>query len=245
VDFAISDSLRLLRLPNTRHSKSGLYKREFDESEPDELRYLASKPRQPVLTDETGLLPRFPVEATPETQELLTKCVARANHFAEYVHPEHGVVDLHGLTDVNWAAIGLSVATDDEARTLWPLVCAERAFHHDDMPTQPVARPYTYRDWELPKIMPYGEHMGPLYDAAAMGRVWYLEALACVRMGDFGRLRETVLAVCRMGKRHDWVWYERYHPLQTQRVGPAGAHPYCEYAAILVRVVLGYPEAFE
>ena len=95
VDFAISDRLRLLRLPNTRHSKSGLYKvplslRELEESEPDELRHLASKPRQPVLTDETGLLPRFPVEATPEAEELLARCVERAERMEHSALPDPG-----------------------------------------------------------------------------------------------------------------------------------------------------------
>ena len=30
----------------------------------------------------------------------------REGHFGDYVHPEHGLVDTHGLSDVNWAAIG-------------------------------------------------------------------------------------------------------------------------------------------
>ncbi len=95
VDFAISDRLRLLRLPNTRHSKSGLYKvplslRELEESAPDELRHLASERRQPVLTDETGLLPRFPVDATPETEEFLTKCVERAKRVEHSALPDPG-----------------------------------------------------------------------------------------------------------------------------------------------------------
>ena len=35
------------------------------------------------------------------------------DHFAEYLHPEHGLVDSHGLSDVNWAAIGFEVATEE------------------------------------------------------------------------------------------------------------------------------------
>lgn len=35
------------------------------------------------------------------------------DHFAEYLQPEHGLVDSHGLSDVNWAAIGFEVATEE------------------------------------------------------------------------------------------------------------------------------------
>ena len=77
-----------------------------------------------------------------------------------------------------------------------------------------------------------------------MGRVWYLEALACLRMGAIERLRESVRKVALMGQRHEWLWYERYHPLQVWDVFPAGPHGYCEYAAILVRIVLGNPDVF-
>jgi hypothetical protein len=45
----------------------------------------------------------------------------------------------------------------------------------------------------------------------AMGRVWYLEACACVRMKDFDRLRESTRLVCAMGEKSDWFWFERYH----------------------------------
>jgi len=166
------------------------------------------------------------------------------DHFAEYVHPDRGVVDFHGLSDVNWAAVGLDVATAEQTQALWPLLLSDKHLWHGDMPTQLVSKPYAYRDWELNEPLPWERDSGPLYDVAAMGRVWYLEALACLKRGETDRLRESVRKVCRMGERHDWLWYERYHPLQVWDVYPAGPQGYCEYAAVLVRIVLGNPEVF-
>ncbi len=168
----------------------------------------------------------------------------RGDHFAEYVHPDHGVVDLHGLSDVNWAAVAFDVATEAQANTLWPLMLAAKELWHGDMPTQLVSRPFVYRDWEHHEPLSFEKHTGPLYDVAAMGRVWYLEALACLKMGAHDRVRESVRMVCRMGERHDGFWHERYHPLQVCDVYPAGPRGYCEYAAILVRIVLGNPALF-
>lgn len=167
----------------------------------------------------------------------------QGDHFAEYVHPEHGVVDLHGLSDVNWASVGFDVATEEQIQALLPLMLAEKAFWHGDMPTQVVSKPLTYRDWELNEPLPF-KVGNPLYDVAAMGRAWYLEALACLKMGMEDRIRDSVHKVCQMGKRHDWLWYERYHPLEVWDVNPAGPKGYCEYAAILLRIVLGNPELF-
>ena len=74
--------------------------------------------------------------------------------------------------------------------------------------------------------------------------MWYLEALACLRMHAHRRLRESVLKVCQMGQKHGWVWYERYHAGEGDTVKPGGAYGYCDYAAIPVRAVLGNPGVF-
>ena len=74
--------------------------------------------------------------------------------------------------------------------------------------------------------------------------MWYLDALASRRMRDWERLRESARLVCAMGQRHGWQWHERYHAQPDGTVKPAGPAGYCEYAAVLVRVVLGSPEAF-
>ena len=166
------------------------------------------------------------------------------DHFAEYIHPEYGVVDFHGLSDVNWAAVAFDIATEEQARLLWPLMLAEKALWHGDMPTQLISRPFAYREWEMNEPLPFEKTTGPFYDIAAMGRVWYLETLASLKMGNEERVRDSVHKVCMMGKRHGWTWYERYHPLQVWDIFPAGPAGYCEYAAILTRIVLGNPAVF-
>ncbi|QYM79532.1 hypothetical protein K0B96_02635 [Horticoccus luteus] len=166
----------------------------------------------------------------------------RGDHFAEYVHPVRGVVDEHGLSDVNWAAVAWDVATPEQADALWPRLMAEESFWHGDMPTQTVSKPFVYQEWEF-----YQSHedvgfkpaVGPLYDVAAMGRVWFLEALACLRRGETKRVREGALRVARAGLKNDGYWQERYHPLQINEVHACGPKGYCEYAAVFTRVVLG------
>lgn len=167
----------------------------------------------------------------------------RSDHFAEYVHPEHGVVDSHGLSDVNWAAIGLGVAGDRQAKALWPILTNEPAFWRGGMPTHSVTKPGTYQAWELSEPLPFA-YTTPTQDVAAMGRVWYLETLACLRMKEHRRLRESVVKVCQMGERNNWWWHERYHAAGENAVKPAGAAGYCEYAAVLARTVLGNPAVF-
>jgi hypothetical protein len=168
----------------------------------------------------------------------------RGDHFAEYVHPTQGVVDRHGLSDVNFAAIALDVATDEQAAIVWPKLSSETAFWHGGMPTQLVTRPHAYERWEHPEPLPFEHVNGPTYDAAAMGRVWYLDALASRRMGEWKRLVESARLVCAMGERHGWQWHERYPAQPDGSATPAGPAGYCEYAAVLVRVVLSNFRAF-
>jgi hypothetical protein len=147
-------------------------------------------------------------------------------HFAEYVHYERGVVDSHGLSDVNFAAIAFGLATDDEARALWPKLTAETAFWAGGMPTQTVTRPFTYEKWEfVSEPLPFNV-VSPVHDVAAMGRVWHLDAMACRRMKDDARLVESVKLVCRAGQKTDGLWYERYHPTEDGGVKPAGSRGY-------------------
>ncbi|MEA2711745.1 MAG: hypothetical protein QOF78_4346 [Phycisphaerales bacterium] len=169
----------------------------------------------------------------------------RDDHFAEYVHPEHGVVDSHGLSDVNWAAVAWDVAADEQAKKLWPRMMAEKLLWAGEMPTQLVSKPATtYEKWELHEELPFHHVNGTTYDVAAMGRVWFLEAMACVRMKEWDRLRESARLVSKMGEKHGWMWFERYHAQADGTVKPAGPKGYCEYAAILTRVVLGNLERF-
>jgi hypothetical protein len=165
------------------------------------------------------------------------------DHFAEYVHPEHGLVDAHGLSDVNWAAIGLEVTREDQVKLLWPILMHEPLFWRGGMPTHLVTKPSTYRKWEYAEPLPF-EYHDYTNDVAAMGRVWYLEALACQQMREAARLRKSVVKVCEKGQQEGGLWRERYFAGEGDTVRPGGAYGYAEYPAILVRVVLGNPAVF-
>jgi hypothetical protein len=165
----------------------------------------------------------------------------RGDHFAEYVHFERGLVDSHGLSDVNFAAIAFGLAADAPAAKMWPILTADKGFWAGDIPTQSVSRPLTYETWEYHEQLPFGAP--PTKDAAAMGRVWYLETLACLRMGDTKRLIESTRLVCRAVSK-DGYWRERYQVQPNGKVAPVGAERYCEYPAVLVRTVMGNPKLF-
>jgi hypothetical protein len=165
----------------------------------------------------------------------------REDHFAEYVHAERGLIDTHGLSDVNWAAVAFGIAGDRDLELLWPRLVGEPGFWWGDMPTQTVTKPFTYEKWEYNEPVPL--QVVPLNDAAAMGRAWYLEAAACRRMHAWDHLRESARRVCRAAKTSGY-WRERYHPQPDGTVTTAGAQKYCEYPAVLVRVALGNREVF-
>ncbi len=158
----------------------------------------------------------------------------RDDHFAEYVHADRGLVDAHGLSDVNWAAVAFGLAEQNQIARLWPRLANDNGFWMGQMPTQIVTRPFTYEPWELHEPLPFPV-MSPLHDIAAMGRVWYLEALACQRQSARERLLTSLRHVCRAASA-DGHWRERYHPQTDGSVAPAGAEKYCEYPAVLVRV---------
>jgi hypothetical protein len=165
----------------------------------------------------------------------------RTDHFGEYVHPTLGLVDTHGLSDVNWAAVAFGVAEGERLNLLWSRLMKEPGFWLGDVPTQTVTRPFSYKQWELNEPLPF-KSPPQLNDVAAMGRVWYLEAMACRRMQAKDRLVESARKVSEAAS--GGYWRERYHPNENASISPAGAEKYCEYAAVLVRVVLGNPDVF-
>jgi len=165
----------------------------------------------------------------------------REDHFGEYVHPERGLVDSHGLSDVNWAAVAFGVATGKKLELAWTRLMKEPGFWPGGMPTLNVTKPFSYETWETNVQTECA--MDPLNDVAAMGRVWSLEVAACRRMRARDRLIESVRQVCRAAKA-DGYWRERYHPKPDGSVSPDGARKYCEYAAVLVRAVYGNRDAF-
>jgi len=146
------------------------------------------------------------------------------DHFAEYIHPDRGVIARHGLTDVDWSAIATGVAGDAQRSALWPRLRDEPGFDYGGMPAGIVTRPETYEDWEFTT--------GDRYDLAAMGRVWFLQCWALARMGDGPRLVASIRKVCEVGRAGGYYWRERY----TAK-GGHGAEKYCEYPANLIRIV--------
>jgi len=151
------------------------------------------------------------------------------DHFAEYLHPQRGLIACHGLTDVDWAALALGIATPQQTAILWPQLKDEKRFHYGGMPTGIATRPETYEDWEFTHP--------DRHDLAAMGRVWYLEAQARARMGDAPGLLDGIRKVCEAGRRSGYYWRERYHPDGQGGATPAGAEKYCEYPANLIRII--------
>jgi Primase C terminal 1 (PriCT-1) len=78
IDLSIKDRVRLLRLPNTIHENSKLYKvilnpTELDQLSTEELRELARTPRALKLTDETGFLSRADVPTNPAAAEMFDR----------------------------------------------------------------------------------------------------------------------------------------------------------------------------
>jgi hypothetical protein len=164
----------------------------------------------------------------------------RDDHFAEYVHEDRGLVDAHGLSDTNWAAVAFGIADEGKRTKLWPVLTKATGFWWGDMPTLPATKPFGYEPWELNEKVPMA--VPALLDMSSMGRVWYLEAMACLRAGDKARLLESTRRVCRAAA--DGFWRERYQPQADGKTLPARAQKYCEYPAVLVRVVLGNLELF-
>ena len=77
-DLTIGDKVRLLRLPNTRHHASGLYKvsltaEELETASMADIQSLAHAPRPLTRVSGAGLLPAEPVQPAPVAVELFRK----------------------------------------------------------------------------------------------------------------------------------------------------------------------------
>jgi hypothetical protein len=78
VDLSIKDRMRLLRLPNTIHERSKLYKiivsaEELERLGADDIRDLARRPRRLALTDESGLRSHAAVKGNPAAAKLFER----------------------------------------------------------------------------------------------------------------------------------------------------------------------------
>ena len=151
------------------------------------------------------------------------------DHCVEYIHPEHGPISRHGLTDVDWAAVATETASDEQIAALWPQLKDNRDFIYSGIPGGIATRPETYEDWEMQQI--------DRHDLAAMGRVWYLECWARARMGDRDGLLRSLRKVAAVGQANNWSWMERYCSEKTGDLRQYHFQYYCEYPAIFIRVV--------
>jgi len=150
-------------------------------------------------------------------------------HCVEYIHPEHGPVSRHGLTDVDWAAIATGTASDEQIAVLWPQLKDNPDFIYSGIPGGIATKPETYEDWEMQHI--------DRHDLAAMGRIWYLECWARARMGDHTGLLRSLQQVAAVGKANNWSWMERYYSEKTGDLGQYHFQYYCEYPANFIRIV--------
>ena len=78
IDLTIKDRMRLLRLPNTIHEQSKLYKiivsaDELRALDAAQLRVLAKRPRPLTLTDESGLVSHVEVRENPAAAKLFQR----------------------------------------------------------------------------------------------------------------------------------------------------------------------------
>ena len=143
---------------------------------------------------------------------------------------------------MNWAAVAFGIVAGRKLELLWPRLLKEKGFWWGDMPTQSVSKPLGYEKWEYDEPLPVAAT--PLHDVAAMGRAWYLEAVACRRMKAHSRLVESARKVSPGRQEPTAIGASDITPRPNGTVTPGGAEKYCEYAAILTRVVLGNRDIF-
>jgi hypothetical protein len=175
------------------------------------------------IAGDTETAKRYRALADRVEQHFQTKFWA-GKHFAEYIHPERGPISNHGLTDADWTALAMNVATEEQQTKVWPQLQHEMKFRYAGMPTGIATLPETYESWEFS----HDDRM----DLAAMGRVWYIECHARANMGDAEGLADAIRAVCKVGRANGYYWRERYNA-----EGGFGVEKYCEYPANLIRVV--------
>jgi hypothetical protein len=101
VDLTIKDRVRLLRLPNTIHEKSKLYKMILSPTElanlgPRQIRDIARRTRPLELIDATGLLSRVNVKASPAAAQLFERVRHQSTKLtrAPFVYRFHRPADL-------------------------------------------------------------------------------------------------------------------------------------------------------
>jgi Primase C terminal 1 (PriCT-1) len=104
IDLSIKDRVRLLRLPNTIHENSKLYKiiltpMELDQLSPEDFHELARKPRPLTMTDETGFLSRADVTTNQAATEMFHRIRRQTSRLTRkpFVYPFRRPADLSQL----------------------------------------------------------------------------------------------------------------------------------------------------
>lgn len=159
----------------------------------------------------------------------------REDHCVEYIHPQRGPVDSHGLTDVDWAALAMDLLPSESGERLWRRLKNEDKFRYGGMPTGISTAPETYEAWETIPADRF-PNQDLFHDRAAMGRVWYVESRARTRKKDIEGLLRGLKAVAEAGAPNGYLWQERYFP-SADGLKPGGPMTYCEYPANLIRIV--------
>ena len=115
LDLSIKDRVRLLRLPNTIHEKSKLYKTilsptELENLNSEQILEVARTARPLNGTDETGLVSRVDIRANPKASELFTRVRRQIVKLTRkpFVYPIRRPAD---LTKLDWVCAGV--------RTIW------------------------------------------------------------------------------------------------------------------------------
>lgn len=175
------------------------------------------------------------IELADRIRENFRRDFWRGDHCVEYIHPQRGPIDRHGLTDVDWAAVAVRLLPQDAVDRLWLRLKDERGFRYGGMPTGIATAPDSYEAWEFIPAEQF-PNQDCRHDLAAMGRVWYLESWARARCGDVAGLLDSMKAVADVGARNNYAWQERYFP-SKEGLRPGGPVTYCEYPANLVRIV--------
>ena len=104
MDLSIKDRMSLLRLPNTVHERSKLYKVILDSDElrrleTAQVRAIAKQPRPLLLTDETGVVPRAEVKKNSKAAELFERVQRQLRSLTRrpFVYRFHRPADLDHL----------------------------------------------------------------------------------------------------------------------------------------------------
>lgn len=130
VDLTIKDRVRLLRLPNTIHEKSKLFKiplsvAELQSMDTREMLHAARQPRPLVLTDATGMVSKFDVAANPAAVQLFERVRRQAARITRkpFAYRFHRPPD---LADLEFRCAGLQAIWQSRVEAGYRNNCAIR-----------------------------------------------------------------------------------------------------------------------